>query len=148
MKVFIDTNVFIEYIEHRLQYAYVRQIFNALEDREIDGVLSQGSYYTITYAIEMGLKRMGVHNPEKRERVRNALDVVLNLASVVGMPHESFASAIKNRNFNDIEDCFQYMCAIDNSCDVLLTINIKNFRGADNDTLRIMTPEQFVQEFL
>lgn len=148
MRVFIDTNVFVEYVERRLQYTYVRHIFNALEDGEIDGVLSQGSLYGITYAIEVGLKRMGIHNPEKREKVRYALNVVLGISQIVGMSREAFISAVNNHDFNDIEDCYQYTCAMENACDVLVTINIKDFKNADTTRVRIMTPEEFVKEFL
>lgn len=148
MRVFIDTNVFVEYVERRLQYTYVRHIFNALEDGDIDGFLSQGSLYGITYAIEVGLKRMGIHNPEKREKVRHALNVVLEISQIVGMSQEAFVSAVNNYDFNDIEDCYQYTCALENECDVLVTINIKDFKNADPTRVRIMTPEEFVNEYL
>lgn len=148
MKVFIDTNIFVEYIERRLQYAYVRQIFNALEDGEIEGFLSQGSMYGITYAIEVGLKRMGIHNPEKREKVRQALNVIMGLSHIVGMSQEGFSTSINNPVFNDIEDSCQYTCALENRCDVLITINIKDFRNADGTKIQIMTPEQFVNRCL
>lgn len=70
MKVFLDINVFIEYIEKRLQFDAVRQIFNLLEDGKLTGIVSSGSLYTIAYIIEQGLKRKGIYNPEKLERTR------------------------------------------------------------------------------
>lgn len=148
MRVFIDTNVFVEYVERRLQYTYVRHIFNAIEDGEINGFLSQGSLYGITYAIEVGLKRMGIHNPEKREKVRHALNIILNISQIIGMSQEAFVRAVNNHDFNDIEDCYQYTCALENECDVLVTINIKDFKNADTSRVRIMTPEEFVRDCL
>lgn len=39
MKLFIDTNIFIEYFECRLQFESVRKIFNALEDKRHVGFI-------------------------------------------------------------------------------------------------------------
>lgn len=54
MKLFIDTNIFIEYFECRLQFESVRKIFNALEDKRHVGFISIGSFYTIAYIVDQG----------------------------------------------------------------------------------------------
>lgn len=46
MKVFLDTNIFLEYFERRKQYKSVSQILSAIEDKRIDGVVSVGGVYT------------------------------------------------------------------------------------------------------
>ena len=51
MKVFLDTNIFIEYFAKRSQFTVVKQLFDAIEDGELEGVLSAGSFYTIAYAM-------------------------------------------------------------------------------------------------
>ena len=45
MKLFIDTNIFIEYFECRLQFESVRKIFNALEDKTTD---TSGTVWKVT----------------------------------------------------------------------------------------------------
>ena len=55
--------------------------------------------------------------------------------------------AVSNEAFTDIEDSFQYHCAVESRCDVLVTINIDDFRDADQRHLEIMTPTQFVDTF-
>lgn len=37
MKVFLDTNIFVEYIFEREQFASVQSIFQALKNKQIEG---------------------------------------------------------------------------------------------------------------
>ena len=76
MKVFLDTNIFLEYFERRRQYEAVSQLLSA------------------------------------------------------------------------IEDSFQYQCALQNKCDALITINLKDYRNADTSAMEILSPEAFVSRFL
>ncbi len=148
MKVFLDTNVFIEYIEKRLQFDAVRQIFNLLEDGKLTGIVSSGSLYTIAYIIEQGLKRKGIYNPEKLERTREGMNLVLDLVEVAVMGKNAFRNGINNSSFHDLEDSFQYQCALTAQCDVFITINIRDFRDVDFAYMNIMTPQEFVDKYL
>lgn len=121
MKVFLDTNVFIEYIEKRLQFDAVRQIFNLLEDGKLTGVVSAGSLYTIVYILEQGLKRKGIHNPEKLERTREGMNLILDLVEVAVMGKKMFRDGVNDSSFHDLEDSFQYQCALTAQCDVFIT---------------------------
>lgn len=56
--------------------------------------------------------------------------------------------AINDDRFVDIEDSFQYQCALHNNCDVLLTINIKDFKNVLDGPLPILTPEDFVTQYI
>ncbi len=76
MKVFLDTNIFLEYFECRRQYEAVSQLLSA------------------------------------------------------------------------IEDSFQYQCAVQNKCDALVTINLKDYRNADTSAMEILSPEAFVSRYL
>lgn len=39
MKLFIDTNIFVEYFEQRSEFASVQVLFNALEDKVHTGYI-------------------------------------------------------------------------------------------------------------
>ena len=145
MKVFLDTNIFIEYFAKRSQFTFVKQIFDAIEDGELEGVLSAGSFYTIAYAMEMELKRQGIHNPEKIQRNRLYLNRVLDLVHVVSASDNMYREAVNDESFHDIEDSFQYRCAIEAGCDILLTINLRDFRNANK--IRVLCPDDFIKEF-
>lgn len=146
MRVFLDTNVFIEYFAKRAQFAFVRQIFNAIEDGEIEGVLSAGSFYTIAYAMEMELKRAGIHNPEKLQRNRAYLNNVLDLVQIANAEDEAYRLAVNDEGFKDLEDSFQYRNALAADCDVLVTINVRDFRGAKE--IEVLPPDEFVKQYL
>ena len=42
----------------------------------------------------------------------------------------------------------QYQCALQNKCDALITINLKDFSRADSPVMEILSPEEFVGKYL
>lgn len=82
------------------------------------------------------------------EQLRRLLADVQATARIVSVSHESLNDALQDMAFTDLEDSFQYHCAMENECDVLLTINLKDYRHADQSKLEILTPAGFVQKYL
>lgn len=76
MKVFLDTNIFLEYFEQRREYQAVSQLLSA------------------------------------------------------------------------VEDSFQFQCAVQNKCDALVTINLRDYRGADTSQMEILSPTEYVEKYL
>ena len=52
------------------------------------------------------------------------------MATVAGISHKRMVSGNLDTVFDDIEDSFQYQCAVQAKCDALVTINIKDYRNA------------------
>jgi len=100
MKVFLDTNIFLEYFERR------------------------------------------------REYLRSTLNTVLSMATVAGISHKSIVNGTNDLAFDDVEDSFQYQCAIQNKCDALVTINLKDYRGADSARIEVLSPTEFISKYL
>lgn len=148
MKLFIDTNIFIEYFECRLQFESVRKIFNALEDKRHVGFISIGSFYTIAYIVDQWFKRKGLNKLERIDLVRSVLIKVLDLAQVIGANNETLYKGIIDLQFSDLEDSFQYQIAAMGNCDIFVTLNVKDFKCADSNSMKVVTPQQFVEEFL
>ena len=148
MKVFLDTNIFMEYVSCRKQYETIRDVFDAIEDGKITAVMSIGGLYTLTFLITRLLKESNIHRPEQTEKLRIVLKGLLQLAPIVDCSQEVALEAVADERFTDIEDSLQYHCAKKNSCDVLLTINIKDFKKVIDGDLRIISPQEFVSEFL
>ena len=148
MKIFLDTNLFLEYIEERSEADNVELILNAIAEGEHQGVLSQGSFYTLAFLLERALKAKGIHKPFQTEYLRKLLADIQATARVVGVSHEFLNDALQDKAFTDLEDSFQYRCALENNCDVLLTINIKDYRRADLSALEILSPSDFVSRYL
>ena len=148
MKVFLDTNIFMEYASCRKQYKLVQAIFDAIEDEKLEAVVSAGGMYTTAYLLTRLFKEQGIHRPEQTEKLRVGLNGLLNLATIVDCNQEAISMAINDNRFVDIEDSFQYQCALHNNCDVLLTINIKDFKNVLDGPLPILTPEDFVAQYI
>lgn len=104
MKVFLDTNIFLEYFEQRREYQAVSQLLNAIEDGKLKAVVSAGCVYTLAYLIRMELKRQGIHRPEQTMRLRSLLNIVLSMATVTGVSHKNIVSGTNDLAFDDVED--------------------------------------------
>ena len=148
MKLFLDTNIFVEFIGPRTQYEQVSLIIDAILEKEHTAVISTGSLYTLTYLFEQNLKQQGIHRPTQTLRLRKYLAEVLNMANMVSISHVIAGIAIYDKTFTDIEDSFQYHCALENDCDVFVTINIKDYKNADQSKMEILTPKAFVEKYL
>jgi len=42
MKLFLDTNIFMEYLEEREQYTFVEQIFTDIANKKVKAIISAG----------------------------------------------------------------------------------------------------------
>ena len=148
MKVFLDTNIFLEYFEQRREYKAVDRLLSAVEDGKLKAVVSAGCVYTLAYLIRMELKRQGIHRPEQTVRLRDLLNIVLSMVTVAGVSHKNMVSGTNDLAFDDVEDSFQYQCALQTKCDALVTINLKDYRNADTAKMEILSPTEFVEKFL
>ena len=148
MRVFIDTNIFAEYIFDRDQSASVQRLFQAIKAKEFEAIASTASIYTMTYISEQMLKQKGIHRPDSTEQVRKIIDSLLLLVHIGTMEHSDMMDAANDSSFSDIEDAFQYQCALRNQCNFLITINVKDFTKASSDLVRVVTPNDFANNYL
>ena len=148
MKVFLDTNLFLEYFEKRREYQSVSQLLSAIEDGKLKAVVSVGCIYTLAYLIRMELKRQNIHRPEQTLRLRSTLNTVMSMVSAVGLSHKRLSLGINDMAFDDVEDSFQYQCALHNKCDALVTINLRDYSNADTSKIEILSPTEFVEKYL
>ena len=114
MKVFLDTNVFVEYIFEREQFPSVQRIFQAITEKQIEGITSHATFYTLAYLSEQMLKHKGIHRPELTERTRMIIRSMLQLVRVGNLEHEDMIAGVDDASFSDIENSFQHQCALRN----------------------------------
>jgi len=148
MRVFLDTNIFLEYFEQRRECQSVAKLFDAIEDGKVKGVVSVGCAYTLAYLIRMELKRQGIHRPEQTIKLRSTLNTILSMVTSVGITHKRLIQGVNDENFDDIEDSFQYQSALQSKCDALITINLRDFENVDASKIEIMSPTEFVNKYL
>ena len=82
-KVFLDTNIIMEYLAHRKEFDDVQLILSAAYQGGIQAVMSSGCVYTVIYLLGAEFKRQGIHEPEKREKIKESLSVLLEYIDVV-----------------------------------------------------------------
>ena len=147
-KVFLDMNIFVEYFEQRREYHAVSQLLSAVEDGKLKAVISLGCIYTLTYLIRMGLKQKGIHRPEQTEQLRATLDTIMSMVSVAGLTQKRVTKAVNDAIFDDVEDSFQYQCAMQAKCEAFVTINLRDYHNADTAKMEILSPTEFVEKYL
>ena len=143
MKLFLDTNVFIEYLCGRSKAMNVRDLLDVIEEKGHQAFLSTSSLCTIAYYVDITLKKRGVHEPKKADKIREVLNMVLDIAIIADIRHPRAVAATNDQAFSDLEDSVQHQCAISSQCDVLITFNVKDFKNVND--IKVMTPEEFLQ---
>lgn len=53
---------------------------------------------------------------------------------------------MNNTSFADLEDSYQYQSALDSGCDVLVTINVGDYKDCNGET-RIMSLKEFAERY-
>ena len=73
---------------------------------------------------------------------------IMQLFEPVGISKLEIIKAILNRDFKDLEDSMQLQTAISHNCDVLLTININDFKQSADKSVELLTPQEFVEQYM
>lgn len=143
MRIFCDTNVITEFLEKRLQYeAVARILFLSQENNTL--FVSEGGFYTITFLVDKQLRRLQIFNPERLEKERKVLLRILSTFQIATATREGLVRGVLDDNFKDLEDSYQLQAALNSGAEYLLTINIKDFKNAHPENIKIMTPQEFV----
>lgn len=146
MKLFIDTNIFVEYFEQRAEFASVQKLFNTLEDNIHTGYISVGSFYTLAYIAEQGFKRKGYDKNDRLKLVRSVLLSILDLVTVINIDNENLRKGVMDESFTDLEDSFQHQVSLLGKCDAIITLNVKDFKNIDPHKNIVFTPNQFIKK--
>lgn len=148
MRIFLDTNVIMDYLTSRGDEEATGKIFDAIDSGEHVGFLSIGSFYTIIYLTERFLKDKGLKNPKRLTCLRDILSTLLTSLEIAGHTREDLMDSITDAQFRDLEDSCQLQAAKNSSCPYLITTNKKDFRDSDSTAIEILTPKEFVKMFL
>lgn len=148
MKFYIDVNVVMEYFADRELYDAANTVLQSAEQGLFSGCISAMTFDTLTYLIGNELKKQGVHEPKKRELVRSFLNDLLQYLVVVDVNQSYLTKALNDSSFKDLEDSYQYYCALENDCDGIITINTKDFRGKHQEEMQVYSLTDFVEQFI
>ena len=94
------------------------------------------------------LKRKGYE--EKSERIaqlRNILNGVLGTFFIPEMDWNILYAGVHNEAFHDLEDSYQYEVACQSACQYLITDNLSDYKNANQDTISIVSPQDFLTRY-
>ena len=117
-KVFIDTNIFIDYIENREGAGFAQNIFNLAAKGKIVLYASTLTFANMAYVIK---------KKRTREEVLNILDHFEQCVEVLSMDKQQLRNAI-DQPCKDFEDMLQYQCAVAGNCEMFVTNNMKDYQ--------------------
>jgi len=132
MKIFIDTNIFLDLILKREFYKEAMLLFNAIEKRMFAGYIADITVLNIDYIAKKQIKD-----------IRAFLNVVNKTFIINGATNDIVQKALNIKN-NDLEDNLQYLIAKENGCTLIIT-NDKNFYAKDID---ILSSLEFKEKYL
>ena len=134
MKVFLDTNILIDYVDHREKRVYAGLILSMADEGLITLYASYLSYANMGYILR---KR----TQEERYRL---IQEARNMATVLPCDAEQLDIAL-TQPVKDYEDMLQYQCALAAGCDVVVTNKKKDFH--EFCKLPFLTSEEFLLQF-
>ena len=132
MKVFVDTNVFLDLILKREAYKEALLIFNAVEKKMFTGVILDITLLNIDYVAQKQVRD-----------VRNFLRFVNSVFDIQDASNSSVNEALAIDN-NDLEDNLQYVSAINSKATLIISNDIKFYQGK----IEVMNSRAFVEKYI
>jgi len=134
MRVFLDTNILLDYGLDRDGADYAENILQLGKDGLIELYASYLSYANMGYILR--------HHPvaERYELVRMMRQPVVVLPCDANQLDAGLLTEVK-----DFEDMLQYQCALAADCDVVVTNNKKDFH--EFCRIPFLTSEEFLLQF-
>lgn len=134
MRIFLDTNVVIDYIGEREPfYDSAATLFSLHQDRYVRLSLSALSVVNCAYILHKSLS-----TNETLERIKWLCDTF----DITPIDKGIVIQAIKNVG-SDFEDTVQYYSALSSRPDVIITRDKKGFASAE---IPVMTPTEFLEK--
>ena len=135
MKVFLDTNILIDFLAARQPFAEdAIALFQLADDGEIELMVSDLTIINTFYV----LRRMRYNLSE----IYDSMDDIRPLLTIVSMGASVVDRCLQHRS-DDFEDEMQYLSAVDANADYIITRNKKDFDFGDS---AVMTPQEFFKE--
>jgi len=132
MKIFVDTNIFLDLVLGREKHQEALMLFDAIEQHKFEAYVLDITLMNIDYIARKQIKDLS-----------DFLLMVNRYFRVVGATNDTIQKALDLRN-SDLEDSVQYVSAIENRCETIVT----NDRSFPSHRIRRMTSVQMCQTYL
>jgi predicted nucleic acid-binding protein len=132
--VFIDTDVFLDFLADRKPFAEEAAfLFTLIDQKKIKGCISSLCFNNLDFI----LRKVGIH-----AKVIKTLLELAELVEILKVDEITIKSALSS-GFRDFEDAVQYYAAMESGkVDVLITRNVKDYKSA---SIPVMSPDTFLK---
>ena len=145
-KVFIDTNVILDFILHREHWAEAKDVVAHFVENRTEMVMSVGGFYTMHYLIDKYLrKELHLDKTTRIVPLRTLLTRILQTFNVAEHDKASLLRGVGDPQYTDLEDSCQYQLAVKSGCEMLITFDIDHFPQTENGALLVVTPQAFME---
>ncbi len=134
IKVYIDTNVYLNSIENR-DNEVSKKVLAFLAQKNISLYLNDISIINIHYIAK---------KKRTQEEITQILKVILKKQNIVSIDKDIIISSLDSE-FKDFEDGVQYFCAKKIDADLIITSNKKDFAHSE---IKVLTPLEFYSEYM
>lgn len=132
-KLFVDTNIILDWLGKREPFfKYAKELFRKGEDGEVVILISTMSYISIEYILRKHIGKL---------HARQALAAIRTISKVCSSGEKEIDLSLIS-SLKDFEDAFQYYSALNNSADILITRNPKDF---SNSQIPVMSAEEYLK---
>ncbi|WP_372947071.1 type II toxin-antitoxin system VapC family toxin [Mariniphaga sp.] len=133
-KLFVDTNIVIDLLSRREPFfEKAATLFSLADKKQIELSVSSLTFANTSYAL---LRQMDSNKAKSILRKLRLIMTILPLDDkIVGL-------ALNDDTFSDFEDGLQYFTAIENGQELIITRNLKDFKGSK---IPVMTAKQFIE---
>ena len=145
MRVFLDTNVILEYFTVREEYVTAQRLFDRFHQEGDVLYMSVGSFYTMVFLIDKVLrKETNLRGESRLKALRDIMERILRTVSVAEHDSDSLLHGLLDRRFKDIEDGCQFELAKKVCCEMLVTFNVEDFPVGADDEVKVISPTDFL----
>ena len=132
MKLFLDTNVMLDFLGEREPfYISAAKIATLADKRKLKIIVSALSFATVSYFLS---KYEGLKKTKDKLRKFKIISGICELDELI-------IEKGLNSDFSDFEDSLQYFSALRTECDIIITRNGKDFKKSQ---IPVMTPDEFL----
>lgn len=134
LKIYIDTNVYINSIENR-DKGISKNLLAFLTQKDIRLYLNDLSIINIHYIAKKN---------RTREEITQILKIILKKQEIISIDKYIIEDSL-NSEFKDFEDGVQYFCARRIDADLIITSNKKDFTHSE---IEVLTPLEFYNNYM
>jgi len=138
--IYFDTNIIVDiFDENRIFHKFsLKSLESCILDEDCKIFVNSDTMTNLFYILRAHIKLPFDDALEKLEFIKESFEIVT-------IDKDKISQAIevcRNKTFDDYEDALQYICALSEDCELIVTNNIKDFKKCN---LEISTSKEFVK---